>query len=243
MSSEVIIELKNIWKKYSKQHVLHNSLREQFMSLLTPRRPTRSLHESEFWALHDVSFDVYRGECLGLCGPNGSGKSTLLKLIANVTWPTRGNLDVKGRVAPLIELGAGMHPDLTGVENVYINGTILGLSIKDIKGKLSSIIDFSGLGDFIEVPVKKYSSGMYLRLAFSVAVHSSAPIFLLDEILAVGDEEFQKKCLRKIRELKAAEKTIIIISHDLEYMHRIADRIIFIEKGVVENEEGNKSIV
>lgn len=226
MSSEPVITFEHVWKKYSKQQVLNNSFREELVSFLTGKKCNDELAEGEFWALKDVSFAVNKGECVGLYGPNGSGKSTILKLISNVTYPTKGTITVQGRVAPLLELGAGMHPDLTGYENVYMNGTILGLSIRELKYKVDEIIDFSGLRDFIQVPVKKYSSGMFLRLAFSIAVHSPADIFLIDEVLAVGDSDFQEQCLRRIEQIRADKGTIMLVSHDYDFIMRFADKII-----------------
>ena len=231
MSSDCMINMSNVWKKYSKQQVLNNSLREELVSVVTGRRRRDDLTEGEFWALQDISLSVRKGECVGLYGSNGSGKSTILKLISNVTYPTRGSVEVQGRVAPLIELGAGMHPDLTGIENIYMNGTILGLTISELKRKLHEIIDFSGLDEFINVPVKKYSSGMYLRLAFSIAVHSPADVFLFDEVLAVGDENFQSKCHKQISAIRENNGTIIIVSHDLAAMEQLSDRVLKIERG------------
>jgi ABC-type polysaccharide/polyol phosphate transport system ATPase subunit len=232
MSSDLVIKFDNVWKKYSKQQVLNNSLREELVSIITGKKCREDLAEGEFWALKQVSFSMAKGQCLGLCGHNGSGKSTILKLISNVTYPTKGVLNVKGRVAPLIELGAGMHPDLTGTENIYMNGTILGLTIRELKQKIPEIIEFAGLDDFINVPVKKYSSGMYLRLAFSIAVHSPADIFLFDEVLAVGDEDFQKKCLDRIAVIRENNGTIIVVSHDGDALARICDKIFRLESGV-----------
>jgi len=231
MSSETVISLQNIWKKYSKQQVLNNSLREELVSVVTGRKCREELADGEFWALKGINLAVSKGQCLGLSGHNGSGKSTILKLISNVTYPTKGVMNVRGRVAPLIELGAGMHPDLTGIENIYMNGTILGLSIRELKAKLPEIVEFSGLDDFINVPVKKYSSGMYLRLAFSIAVHSPADIFLFDEVLAVGDEAFQEKCLERIASIRANNGTILIVSHDSLSLNRLCDRIVTIKHG------------
>lgn len=233
MSSDTVISFENVWKKYSKQQVLNNSLREELVSVVTGRKCRDELAEGEFWALQKVDLEVKRGECIGLYGPNGSGKSTILKLISNVTYPTKGDMVVKGRVAPLIELGAGFHPDLTGVENIYMNGAILGLSIREIQKKQAEIIEFAGLEEFINVPVKKYSSGMYLRLAFSIAVHSPADIFLFDEVLAVGDQLFQQRCLANIRKMKNDGKTILMVSHDQELMRSVGDRIIFVTNGSV----------
>lgn len=233
MSSETVISFCNVWKKYSKQQVLNNSLREEIVSMITGRKCREELAEGEFWALKDVSFSINRGECIGLYGPNGSGKSTILKLISNVTCPTKGDIAVNSRVAPLIELGAGMHPDLTGFENIYMNGTILGLTIRELKQITAEIASFSGLDEFINVPVKKYSSGMYLRLAFSIAVHSPADVFLFDEVLAVGDESFQAKCLERIAAIRANNGTIIVVSHDTMMLKRICDDILTLEYGVV----------
>lgn len=231
MLSEPTISFANVWKKYSKQQVLNNSMREEIVSVFTGRKCRGELAKGEFWALKDINLAVQKGECIGLYGPNGSGKSTILKLISNVTYPTKGTMKVHGRLAPLIELGAGMHPDLTGIENIYMNGAILGLSIRELKRKIPEIVEFSGLDDFINVPVKKFSSGMYLRLAFSIAVHSPADIFLFDEVLAVGDELFQSKCLQQISAIRAKNGTIIIVSHDLMAMQQISDRIVMLEQG------------
>lgn len=231
MSSEPVIKLTNVWKKYSRQQVLNNSLREELTSIFTSSKRNEELHTGEFWALRDINLSVQRGECVGLYGPNGSGKSTIFKLTSNVTYPTIGTVSVTGKVAPLIELGAGMHPDLTGIENIYMNGTILGLTIQELKKRIPEIIDFSGLGDFINAPVKKYSSGMYLRLAFSIAVNSTADVFLFDEVLAVGDESFQAKCFEKIKKIRENNGTVFVISHDLATLHELCDRIITLEHG------------
>lgn len=233
MSYEPAISFRDVWKKYSRQQVLNNSLREELISFLTGRKRSEDLCAEEFWALQGVSFEILRGECIGLYGPNGSGKSTVLKLISNVTYPTKGTIDVRGKVAPLIELGAGMHMDLNGMENIYMNGTILGLSIKELRMKVDEIVDFSGLHDFINVPVKKYSSGMYLRLAFSIAVHSPAEIFLFDEVLTVGDDEFQQRCSKRIGEIRGEGKTIIVVNHNLEEMNKLCDRVVQINYGKV----------
>jgi ABC-type polysaccharide/polyol phosphate transport system ATPase subunit len=236
MSFDPVIKFENVWKKYSKQQVLNNSIREELVSVITGRKCREELAEGEFWALKDISLTVSKGECIGLYGPNGSGKSTILKLISNVTYPTKGDIVVHGRVAPLIELGAGMHPDLTGIENIYMNGAILGLTIREINSKKQEIIEFSGLEEFINAPVKKYSSGMYLRLAFSIAVHSPADIFLFDEVLAVGDEEFQSKCINKIESLRALYKTIVVVSHDIDSLENIADNVFYITRSTQERQ-------
>ena len=184
-----------------------------------------------FYALREVSFSVEPGESLGLIGANGSGKSTLLKVLAGVTAPTEGRVEVRGRVASLLELGAGFHPFLTGRENVYLNAGILGMRRKQVDAVFEDIAAFSGIGEFIDSPVDTYSSGMYVRLAFSVAVHTNPDIFLVDEVLAVGDEEFQRRCRARIGELKEQGKTIVFVSHDLGIVNTICDRVILLSKG------------
>jgi ABC-2 type transport system ATP-binding protein len=187
----------------------------------------------DFVALHDISFDVADGEALALLGLNGSGKSTLLKLISGVMRTDTGSIRVRGKIAGLIEVGAGFHPDLTGRENVFLNGAILGMSERQITDKFDEIVAFSEIEEFIDTEVKFYSSGMFLRLAFAVAVHTDPDVFLVDEILAVGDEPFQRKCLAKIRELRSAGKALVIVSHDLEMVAKLCDRGILLEHGRV----------
>lgn len=188
---------------------------------------------SDFTALKDVNFEVDDGEAVALLGLNGSGKSTLLKLISGVMRPDEGDVLVRGKIAGLIEVGAGFHPDLTGRENVYLNGAILGMTEKEINERFDMIVAFSEIEEFIDTEVKFYSSGMFLRLAFAVAVHTDPDVFLVDEILAVGDEPFQKKCLARIRELKAAGKALVIVSHDLGMIEQLCDRAILLQQGNV----------
>jgi len=234
-SNNVSIRLDNLWKKYYRQNVFHRSLREDVMNLMRRRRTNSNLKKNEFWALKGIDIEVKRGESIGLYGPNGAGKSTILKLIANVTFPTKGSVSVNGRVAPLIEIGAGFHKDLTGRENIYMNGAILGMKIAEIKKKMDSIISFSEIEEFIDMSVKKYSSGMYLRLGFAIAIHSEADILLIDEILAVGDEGFRKKCIEKVMELKKNGKTMVIVTHNRALMEKVADRVILLEHGTIIN--------
>ena len=184
-----------------------------------------------FYALQDVSFRVDRGETLGIIGPNGSGKSTILKLIAGVTAPSEGEINVYGRVSPLIELGAGFHPDLTGRENVFLNASILGMSRKEACARFDEIISFAELWDFIDTPVKRYSSGMYVRLGFSVAVHSDPEILLVDEVLAVGDAAFQEKCLAKMEEFRAWGVTIVLVSHSMGLVQDFCERALLLSGG------------
>jgi len=183
---------------------------------------------SKFNALEDISFEVKKGETLGIIGPNGSGKSTILKLIAGVMSPTKGKITVKGKVSPLIELGAGFHPELTGTENIYLNGAILGLTRKEITKNYKSIVDFAELWDFIDQPIKHYSSGMYMRLAFAVAVHVNPEILIVDEILAVGDTDFQAKCFARMEEFKKQGVTIIFVSHSMDQITKFCTRVIYI---------------
>jgi lipopolysaccharide transport system ATP-binding protein len=186
----------------------------------------------KFWALQEVSFDIQKGERIGIIGRNGAGKSTLLKIISQITPPTSGRIVLNGKVASLLEVGTGFHPELTGRENIYLNGAILGLAKKEITTKLEEIIDFSGVEPFIDTPLKHYSSGMQLRLAFSVAAHLEPEILLIDEVLAVGDLEFQKKCLGKMEEVsKAQGRTILFVSHNLAAVSTLTDKTIFLEAG------------
>ena len=231
LSNNIAIRLDNIWKKYYRQNVFHRSLREDIMNLMRPRRNDSNLSRNEFWALKGINLEVKSGESIGFYGPNGAGKSTILRLIAKVTYPTKGKITVNGQVAPLIEIGAGFHLDLTGRENIFMNGAILGMKIAEIKEKMDSIISFSEIEEFIDMSVKKYSSGMYLRLGFAIAIHSEADILLIDEILAVGDEAFKKKCIGKVMELKQNGKTMVIVTHSRELMEKVADRVILMEKG------------
>lgn len=184
-----------------------------------------------FYALRDVSFSVSRGETLAIIGRNGSGKSTILKLIAGVMAPSEGEIRVAGRVSPLIELGAGFHPDLTGRENIHLNATILGMSTKEIRERLDEIVDFAELREFIETPVKRYSSGMYMRLGFSVAIHSDPEILLVDEVLSVGDAAFQEKCLDKMHEFQEQGTTIVLVSHAMDLVRKFCQRVLLLEGG------------
>jgi len=183
------------------------------------------------WAIRDINFEVRKGEVLGIIGRNGAGKSTLLKVLSKVTGPTTGRIRANGRIASLLEVGTGFHPELTGRENVFLNGAILGMNRREIRNKLDQIIDFSGIGRYIDTPVKRYSSGMHVRLAFAVAAHLDPDILIIDEVLAVGDAEFQKKCLGKIDEVSKTGRTILFVSHDLNAVRSICTRGLLIDKG------------
>ncbi len=189
-----------------------------------------------FYALHDVTLSVAEGETLGIIGRNGSGKSTILKIIAGVTAPTEGRVYVRGRVSPLIELGAGFHPDLTGRENIFMNASILGMSNAQVRERFQDIVSFAELWEFIDMPVKRYSSGMYVRLGFAVAVHCEPDILLVDEVLAVGDLAFQEKCLRKMKEFQERGVTIVLVSHSLEMVQEFCHRVIWLDEGRVRAE-------
>ena len=185
----------------------------------------------EMWALQDISFEVGEGECLGIIGNNGAGKSTILKLLSRITAPTLGEISIRGRLSSLIEVGSGFHPELTGRENIFLNGSMLGMTRQEITRKVESIVEFAGVSEYIDVPVKRYSTGMYVRLGFSIGAHLDPDIMLLDEVLAVGDIVFQAKCLDVISKLREDGRTIVLISHDLGAIQRLCDRVILLHEG------------
>ena len=222
----VVIHVENLVKRFVLRHT--RSMKEAFVWLIKGRKGDLS---EKFNALNSVSLDIRQGERVALLGLNGSGKSTLLKMISGVMRADEGEVLTRGNIAGLIEVGAGFHPDLTGRDNVYLNGAILGMTKEEIEASFDSIVDFAEIHDFIDTEVKFYSSGMYLRLAFSVAVHTNPDIFLVDEILAVGDEPFQKKCIARIQELCSAGKTLVVVSHDLDLVSKICDRGVVLEHG------------
>jgi len=223
-----IIEVKEVSKKYPARRGTKLLLgRGGLADIFTKEK------SADFWALQGISLEVNAGESLGIIGRNGSGKSTLLKILAGVTLPSSGTVRIEGRVASLLELGAGFHPMLTGRENIYLNAGLLGMRAKQVTEVFDQIVEFSGIAEFIDQPVDTYSSGMYVRIAFSVAVHANPDIFLVDEVLAVGDEEFQRKCRVKIGELKEQGKTIVFVSHDLGIVHALCDRVVLLHKGAM----------
>lgn len=224
------VRFDNVSKRFTLRHERARSFQEAALAFFQRRDNSRE----ELWALKEVSFAVERGKTLGIIGPNGSGKSTILKLITRILEPTSGRIDVHGRVSALIELGAGFHPDLTARENIYLNGSLLGFSRKEMKAKFDQIVEFSELEKFIDVPIKHFSSGMHMRLGFSVAIHVDPDVLLIDEILAVGDQAFQNKCLGKIAALKSQGVTILFVSHDLEAVRNLCDRAIWLEDGVIQ---------
>ncbi|MGB3413201.1 MAG: ABC transporter ATP-binding protein [Microbacteriaceae bacterium] len=227
MTEQILrIRVEDLTKTFIKRR--SHEFKEALVWLFSGRR--KELTKS-FDALKNIALDVHSGESVALLGLNGSGKSTLLKLISGVLKPDNGRVLLGGSLAGLIEVGAGFHQDLTGRENIFLNGAILGMSEDEIKEKYDEIVEFSEIGDFMETEVRFYSSGMYLRLAFSVAVHTNPDIFLVDEILAVGDEPFQKKCIAKIKQLSAAGKTLIVVSHDLDLVASVCNRGVVLKSG------------
>jgi lipopolysaccharide transport system ATP-binding protein len=230
LSMKYAIEFHEVWKKFKKGEKL-NSLRDAIPHSLRKKDPDIKLEDTEFWALKDVSFNIEHGGVVGIMGPNGAGKSTILRLLSRIMNPNKGWLKVNGRLAALIEVTAGFHPELTGRENVYLNGTIMGMRKREIDSKFDQIVEFSGVKEFIDTPVKKYSSGMYSRLGFSVAAHMDPDILLVDEILSVGDAAFQAKCANKIRELLTSGATIVLISHQLNMIQSLCKRVILLQNG------------
>jgi ABC-type polysaccharide/polyol phosphate transport system ATPase subunit len=224
------VVLEGVSKRFTLHHDRPRSFQEVFLSTL--RRDKRNASE-EFWALRDVSFQIAPGDTVGIIGPNGSGKSTILKLISRIIEPTAGRIQVNGRVGALLELGAGFHPDLTGRENIYLNGSILGLTRAQVRQKLGEIVGFAELTRFVDVPVRHYSSGMYVRLGFSVAVHTDPEILLIDETLAVGDQNFQAKCMEKMAELRRRGVTIVLVSHDLTAVRDFCSHVGWMQGGVL----------
>lgn len=230
MNQDIAIRVSNLSKSYSIGKQKDTSLRSSLSSML---KSSNSKVE-KFWALKDVSFEINKGDVIGIIGKNGAGKSTLLKILSQITKPTEGRLEINGRIASLLEVGTGFHPELTGRENIYLNGTILGMTRKEVKEKFDEIVAFSGVEKFIDTPVKHYSSGMYVRLAFAVAAHLEPEILIIDEVLAVGDAEFQKKCLGKMKEVSGHGRTVIFVSHNLSAVASLCNKGIVLNSGKLE---------
>lgn len=245
--SDIAIRVENLSKQYQigEAQPRYYSLREQIADgvkrLLSPSSRDRAARS--IWALKDVSFDVKQGEVLGIIGRNGAGKSTLLKILSQITEPTEGRALIYGRVGSLLEVGTGFHPELTGRENVYMNGTILGMTKAEIDRKFDEIVDFSGVEKFIDTPVKRYSSGMQVRLAFAVAAHLEPEILVVDEVLAVGDIAFQKKCLGKMDEVTKEGRTVLFVSHDMGAITRLCPNAIWLESGMIQQRGKAQSVV
>ncbi len=232
MQPRVVFE--SVWKKFRRGE-RHDSLRDLIPALLSRAvngRRREDLAAEEFWAVEDVSFETRAGEAFGIIGPNGAGKSTILKLLTRILRPTRGRADVRGRVGALIEVAAGFHPDLTGRENVYLQGAIMHMQRAEIARKFDEIVDFAGLGAFIDTPVKRYSSGMNARLGFSIAAHLEPQVLLIDEVLAVGDMAFQQRCIERMHEFKRQGVAIVFVSHNLQAVANLCDRALYLQRGV-----------
>lgn len=223
-----VIKFRNVNKSFRIYKNKANSLKEQLIVNIFKKR---KLEVEEYKVLQDINFDIEKGETIGIIGQNGAGKSTTLKLIAKILYPDTGEIEVKGKISSLIEVGAGFHPDLSGRENVYLYASIIGVSKKEVDERYDDIVKFAEIEEFMDSPVKNYSSGMYMRLAFSVSVHVDPEILLIDEVLAVGDANFQEKCINKIQEFKKKGKTIVFVSHDMNAIKLICDRVFFIHKG------------
>lgn len=252
---EPILSIKNISKRYEINHQRGGYVAMRDVLANAARHPldaakyrfgvmTGKITKEDFWALKDVSFDVNPGEAIGIIGSNGSGKSTLLKILSKITPPTSGEITIRGKVASLLEVGTGFHPELTGRENIFLNGAILGMTQKEIRSKFDAIVDFSGVEQFIDTPVKRYSSGMYVRLAFAVAAHLEPDILLIDEVLAVGDAAFQKKCLGKMDEITTAHgRTVFFVSHNMSAIQNLCSRCVLLEQGKVKTIGKTKEVV
>ena len=232
-SSDVAVSVRGLSKSYriAKNAAKHTTAGEALMHRL--RHPFQKTETDTFWALDDVSFDIQRGDVVGIIGRNGAGKSTLLKILSRITEPTKGQIDLYGRVGSLLEVGTGFHAELTGRENVYLNGAILGMSRAEIARQFDAIVDFSGTEQFLDTPVKRYSSGMYVRLAFAVAAHLNPEILIVDEVLAVGDAEFQKKCLGKMQDVAKSGRTVLFVSHHMQSVAVLCNKGMFLDKGRV----------
>ena len=232
--NEPAVVFDKVWKKFRRGE-RHDSLRDAITALVkapfSRRRSAGSLTEEEFWALRDVSFEVQSGEAIGIIGPNGAGKSTALKLLTRILKPTLGHCHVRGRVGALIEISAGFHPDLTGRENLYLQGAILGMTRSEVAQKLDAIVDFAGIRPFIDTPVKRYSSGMNARLGFAIAAHIDPDVLLIDEVLAVGDFVFQQKCFARLAEFRRSGAAIVFVSHNMQAIVSLCDRALLLRPG------------
>jgi lipopolysaccharide transport system ATP-binding protein len=246
LATQTVIDVEGLSKRYrlgqlqAGYDTLRDSLAHGANRLLGREHLPRA---EEIWALRDVSFSVEQGEVLGVIGPNGAGKSTLLKILTRITTPTEGSATIRGRVGSLLEVGTGFHGELTGRENIYLNGSILGMTRREINRKLPEIVEFSGVSKFIDTPVKRFSSGMYVRLAFSVAAHLEPEILLVDEVLAVGDAEFQRRCLGRMEELSRYGRTVLFVSHNMQVLARLCDRAILLREGQVVMDGASEEVV
>jgi ABC-type polysaccharide/polyol phosphate transport system ATPase subunit len=235
--SDASVSFRHVWKKFRYGEV-HNSLRDLLPALgrrlIRGRSPVaRDLQSGDFWALRDVSFEVAPGEAIGIIGPNGAGKSTVLKLLTRIVRPTRGGCTVRGRIGALIELSAGFHPDLTGRENIFLQGSIMGMHRREIAAKFDEIVDFAGISDFIDTPVKRYSTGMHARLGFAIAAHHDPEVLIIDEVLAVGDAAFQQKAFGRIADMRRQQVPLVVVSHQLDRIAQLCTKAILLNRGRV----------
>jgi len=262
-NSDVVIRVEGLGKSYAIHHeqperytALRDVVARQVRTaglLLNPftlagqlrkaQRQTAEAGDEEFWALKDVSFEIRRGERVGVIGRNGAGKSTLLKILSRITEPTTGRVEIRGRVASLLEVGTGFHPELTGRENIYLNGAILGMTRREIRSKFDEIVDFAEVEKFLDTPVKRYSSGMYVRLAFAVAAHLEPEILVVDEVLAVGDASFQKKCLGKMKDVSGEGRTVIFVSHQMDVISSLCERTLLLQSGMISADDETKEAI
>jgi len=237
-----VIRIEDLWKKFKIPHERRTTILENIAGALQILEGKRFTYE-EFWALKAINFIVNHGESIGVIGENGSGKSTLLKLIANILRPDRGKVKASGKIAPILELGVGFHPDLTVKENALVYGSIMGLKNSEVKKRMGSMLEFSGLERFKDAKLKNLSSGMQVRLGFSVAIETNPDIFLIDEALAVGDMEFQQKCIDKFKEFKAEKKTIVLVSHALDLVKQFCEKTLFLSRGEMVSFGGTETVV
>jgi lipopolysaccharide transport system ATP-binding protein len=243
-----VIQAENISKRYIIDHIKGNAKGNTFRELVTDgvknlftQKTEEEVSHEDFWALKGVSFDIKQGDRVGIIGSNGAGKSTLLKVLSRITEPTEGKISIKGRVASLLEVGTGFHPELSGRENIFLNGAILGMKRQDIKNQFDAIVDFAGVEKFLDTPVKRYSSGMYVRLGFAISAHLEPEILIVDEVLAVGDAEFQRKCLGKMKDASTSGRTILFVSHNLTAVQGLCNKAMFMQKGqLIEMGETNQ---
>jgi lipopolysaccharide transport system ATP-binding protein len=233
VSDKIAIKVEHVSKKYCKslKRSMLYGVYDIGRNVIGLNSGSNRLRKNEFWAVDDISFEVRKGETIGIIGPNGSGKTTLLKMLNGIFWPDKGKISIRGRVGALIEVGAGFHPLLTGRENIYINAAILGMTKKEVDKKFDAIVNFAEIGDFIDSPVKFYSSGMFVRLGFAVAVNCEPDILLVDEVLSVGDYSFQTKCIKKIEKLRKTKTTVILVTHNLDLVYNISNRAIYLNNG------------
>jgi lipopolysaccharide transport system ATP-binding protein len=240
--SDIAISVENLAKSYTIQHQ-ERATTITGAALSRIKNPVQKMETETFWALNGVSFEVKRGEVIGIIGRNGAGKSTLLKVLSRITEPTRGRAVMHGRVGSLLEVGTGFHPELTGRENVFLNGAVLGMARQEVVRQFDAIVDFSGTEKFLDTPVKRYSSGMYVRLAFAVAAHLNPEILIVDEVLAVGDSEFQKKCLGKMKDVAGQGRTVLFVSHAMNSVLQLCSRCIYMKQGLVKADGPAREVI